>query len=93
MTTKEQLIELLKNNKKDVDYFDNNGNYDPNPYWLADEIVKLFTIPIVTNSTLEECNWCYKEFDTDSMLAVHSAELGGGSMQICRCCNDDLKLV
>lgn len=39
-----EIIELLKNNKQNVDYFNEHGEYDPNPYWLADELVKLFSL-------------------------------------------------
>ena len=40
----EKIAELLTDNKKNVDYFNEHGEYDPNPFWLAEEIVKLMVI-------------------------------------------------
>ncbi len=53
MNKKDELIELLKANKKDSGNFNEYGEYDPNPYWLADEIVKLCNIPLVMESQFE----------------------------------------
>ena len=65
MTKKEQLIELLIYNKKDVDYRDENGNYDPNPYWLAEEIEKLYSIPLVGNPVCHICDEPYQHVHTE----------------------------
>ncbi len=40
--TEEILVEFLINHKKDGANFNEEGNYDPNPYWLAEDIMKLF---------------------------------------------------
>ena len=48
-----KVADLLIAAKKDVDYFNNDGEFDPNPYWLAENIVKLFTIPVVSNRMVD----------------------------------------
>ena len=41
MKIEEKLAEFLTEHKNNPENF-NDGNYDPNPYWLAEDIVKLF---------------------------------------------------
>jgi hypothetical protein len=53
----DKLAEFLAEHKRNTENY-NDGNYDPNPYWLAEEIVKLFAIPVVSGSALKEKHYC-----------------------------------
>ena len=46
----DKLAEFLAEHKRNCENFNSEGNYDPNPYWLAEEIVKLFAVPDVSNN-------------------------------------------
>ena len=45
-----KLAEFLSEHKRNCENFNENGEYDPNPYWLAEEIVKLFSKSDVSSS-------------------------------------------
>ncbi len=46
----EKIAELIIAAKKDVDYFNDRGEFDPNPYWLAESIAQIFVIGDVSGS-------------------------------------------
>lgn len=46
----EKLAEFLSNHKYNCENFNEEGNYDPNPYWLADEIVEFLNLQNVSES-------------------------------------------
>jgi len=52
MINEEKLAEFLEQHKRNAENFNEEGNYDPNPYWLAEEIVKLCNLQNVTNRAL-----------------------------------------
>ena len=50
MINEEKLAEFLAEHKRNPENFNEEGNYDPNPYWLAEEIVKFCNLQNVNGS-------------------------------------------
>jgi hypothetical protein len=39
---KKKLVEFLEKHRRNPDNYDSEGYYEPNPYWLADELIEFF---------------------------------------------------
>ncbi len=73
MINEDKLAEFLEQHKRNPENFNNEGNYDPNPYWLAEDIVNLFAIFAVEG----QCYNCkVKEVVTDGYCNVCGAMQG-----------------
>jgi len=50
-----KLAEFLNSHKYNCENFNEEGNYDPNPYWFADEIIEFLNLHGVSKSfTVEQ---------------------------------------